>query len=349
MSLHFNHKILKNKSTIANIKSNQNILLSKIINFITTPSSDLSSQRSKSKNNYSTKNIYEDSNKKAKTNRDKDKIIKKLKEKIKSLENKIKFLEIKIKNLTKVNSNNNTLRRNSKNHSIIGKEILNEKKEYKSIIMQKKKTSLKSGYYKKRTCSELITEDNLFGSKDKSNNTIINNNTSFRKNSKNRKKIELNMDKFERKKQIINFRNINDILKKSIIKKTHLRKNTKRLSNLNDLDLKTSTSKLISKIPKTSRCYQTESNVNLSSKITNSTTFNCHNKNNSHNYSDYNNVLTSNNNIYTEEEDTKNEHFFLNHLNNYHNNDILKSKLNAIKKRTENLLEIFALIKLGDS
>jgi hypothetical protein len=161
MSLHFNHKILKNKSTITNIKSNQNILLSKIINFITSPSSDLSSQRSKSKNNYSTKNIYDDSNKKGKTNRDKDKIIKKLKEKIKSLENKIKFLEIKIKNLTKLNSNNNTLRRNSKNHSIIGKEILNDKKEYKSIIMQKKKASLKTGYYKKRTFSELLTEDNF--------------------------------------------------------------------------------------------------------------------------------------------------------------------------------------------
>lgn len=348
MSLHFNHKILKNKSTITNIKSNQNILLSKIINFITSPSSDLSSQRSKSKNNYSTKNIYDDSNKKGKTNRDKDKIIKKLKEKIKSLENKIKFLEIKIKNLTKLNSNNNTLRRNSKNHSIIGKEILNDKKEYKSIIMQKKKASLKTGYYKKRTFSELLTEDNLFCSKDKTN-TIINNNTSFRKNSKNRKKIELNIDKFERKKQIINFRNINELLKKSIIKKTHLRKNTKRLSNLNDLDLKTSTSKLISKIPKTSRCYQTESNVNLSSKITNSTTFNCHNKNNSHNYSEYNNVLTSNNNIYTEEEDTKNDHFFSNHLSNYHNNEIVKSKLNEIKKRTENLLEIFALIKSGDT
>ena len=347
MSLHFKHKILKNKSTITNIKSNQNILLSKIINFITTPSSDLSSQRSKSKKNYSTKNIHEESNKKAKTNREKDKIIKKLKEKIKSLENKIKFLEIKIKNLTKLNSNNNTLIRNSKNHTNIGKEILNDKKEYKSIIMQKKKTSLKSGYYKKRTCSELLTEDNLFGSKDKSN-TIINNNTSFRKSSKNRKKIELNMDKFERKKQIINFRNINDILKKSIIKKTHLRKNTKRLSNLNDLDLKTSTSKLISKIPKTSRCFQTESNINLSSKITNSTTFNCHNKNNSHNYSDYNNVLTSNNNIYTEEEDTKNDHFFSNHLNNYHSNEVVKSKLSEIKKRTEKLLEIFALIKSGD-
>lgn len=348
MSLHFNHKILKNKSTITNIKSNQNILLSKIINFITSPSSDLSSQRSKSKNNYSTKNIYDDSNKKGKTNRDKDKIIKKLKEKIKSLENKIKFLEIKIKNLTKLNSNNNTLRRNSKNHSIIGKEILNDKKEYKSIIMQKKKASLKTGYYKKRTFSELLTEDNLFCSKDKTS-TIINNNTSFRKNSQNRKKIELNIDKFERKKQIINFRNINELLKKSIIKKTHLRKNTKRLSNLNDLDLKTSTSKLISKIPKTSRCYQTESNVNLSSKITNSTTFNCHNKNNSHNYSEYNNVLTSNNNIYTEEEDTKNDHFFSNHLSNYHNNEIVKSKLNEIKKRTENLLEIFALIKSGDT
>ena len=346
MSLHFNHKIIKNKSTVSNIKSNQNILLSKIINFI-TPSSELSRQRSKSKNNYSTKNIYE-SNKKGKSSKDKDKIIKKLKEKIKSLENKIKFLEIKIKNLTKLNANNNTtLRINSKNHSIIGKEIMNEKKEYKSIIMQKKKTSLKAGYYKKRTCSELITEDNLFCSKDKSN-TIINNNTSFRKNSKNRKKIELNMDRFEKKKQTINFHNINDIIKKSIIKKTHLRKNTKRLSNLKDLDLKTSTSKLLSKIPKTSRCYQTESNVNLSSKITNSTTFNCHNKNNSHNYSDYNNVLTSNNNIYTEEEDTKNEHFFSKHLNNCHSNEMVKSKLNEIKKRTENLLEIFALIKSGD-
>ena len=53
--------------------------------------------------------------------------------------------------------------------------------------------------------------------------------------------------------------------------------------------------------------------------------------------------MTSNNNIYTEEEDSKNDHFFSNHLNNYHSNEIVKSKLNEIKKRTENLLEIFAL------
>ena len=108
------------------------------------------------------------------------------------------------------------------------------------------------------------------------------------------------MDKFDKKKKSINYHNINEILKKAIIKKTHLRKNSKHLNNLNELDLKTSISKLISKIPKTSRhYYQTESNVNLSSKITSSTTFNYYKQNNSNICSDNNNVLTSNNNIYT--------------------------------------------------
>ena len=57
--------------------------------------------------------------------------------------------------------------------------------------------------------------------------------------NKNKKKIELNLDKFDKKKKSINYHNINEILKKAIIKKTHLRKNSKHLTNLNELDLKT--------------------------------------------------------------------------------------------------------------
>ena len=123
------------------------------------------------------------------------------------------------------------------------------------------------------------------------------------------------------------------------------------MSNLNDLDLKTSISKLTSKIPKTSRHYQTESNVNLSSKITSSTTFNYYKPNNSNNYSENNNVLTSNNNIYTEEGDTKDEYVCnTNNTNAISNNsnEIVRNKLNNIKKRTAYLLEIFAGIRIKD-
>ena len=249
--------------------------------------------------------------------------------------------------------------KHSKDHSISGKENLNNKKEFKSIIAPKKKYSLKSGYTKKRTTSELLTDGNIFDIKERCN-TIINksNNNSINSNvvsniknksnskNKNKKKIELNLDKFDKKKNNINYHNINEILKKAIIKKTHLRKNSKHLNNLNELDLKNSISKLISKIPKTSRhYYQTESNVNLSSKITSSTTFNYY-KNSSNICSDNNNVLTSNNNIYTEEGDTK-EDYVINNINN-NNNDIYKNKLNQIKIRTANLLEIFTGYKMKD-
>ena len=56
MSHNFNNKISKENSrhTIKNIKSNQNILLSQLINFM-PPIGALSKHRSKSKNNYSTK------------------------------------------------------------------------------------------------------------------------------------------------------------------------------------------------------------------------------------------------------------------------------------------------------
>ena len=363
MSLNFTNKLTKEKTrhTITNIRSNQNILLTQLKNFL-TPTSVLSRQRSKSKNNYSTKNIYSNyPDKKEKTVKEKDEIIKKLKEKVKDLENKIKFLELKIKKLTKKSSNLPSSTKQSKDHSISGKENLNNKKEFKSIIAPKKKYSLKSGYTKKRTASELLTEENIFDIKERCN-TIINksNNNSYNSNivsniknktkSKNKKKIEIHLDKFDKKKSNINYHNINEILKKAIIKKTHLRKNSKHLNNLNELDLKTSISKLISKIPKTSRhYYQTESNVNLSSKITSSTTFNYYKQNNSNICSDNNNVLTSNNNIYTEEGDTK-EEFIINNINhNNNNNEMYKNKLNQIKIRTANLLEIFTGYKIKDA
>ena len=369
MSLNFTNKLTKEKTrhTITNIRSNQNILLTQLKNFL-TPTSVLSRQRSKSKNNYSTKNIYSNyPDRKEKAAKEKDEIIKKLKEKVKNLEKKIKFLELKIKKLTKKSSNLPSSTKHSKDHSISGKENLNNnKKEFKSIIAPKKKYSLKSGYTKKRTASELLTEENIFDIKEKCN-TIINksNNNSCNSNlisniknktkSKNKKKIEINIDKIDKKKSNINFHNINEILKKAIIKKTHLRKNSKHLNNLNELDLKTSISKLISKIPKTSRhYYQTESNVNLSSKITSSTTFNYYKQNNSNICSDNNNVLTSNNNIYTEEGDTK-EDYIINNINtntnnnNSKNNEIYKNKLNQIKIRTANLLEIFTGYKIKDA
>ena len=364
MSLNFTNKLTKEKTrhTITNIRSNQNILLTQLKNIL-TPTSVLSRQRSKSKNNYSTKNIYTNNypDKKEKTAKEKDEIIKKLKEKVKDLENKIKFLELQIKKLTKKSSNLPSSTKHSKDHSISGKENLNNKKEFKSIIAPKKKYSLKSGYTKKRTASELLTEENIFDIKERCN-TIINksNNNSYNSNivsniknktkSKNKKKIEINLEKFDKKKSNINYHNINEILKKAIIKKSNLRKNSKHLKNLNELDLKTSMSKLISKIPKTSRhYYQTESNVNLSSKITSSTTFNYYKQNNSNICSDNNNVLTSNNNIYTEEGDTKEEYIINNNINNNNNNEIYKNKLNQIKIRTANLLEIFTGYKIKDA
>ena len=357
MSINYTNKLTKDKSrhTITNIRSNQSILLTQLKSFM-TPTSVLSRQRSKSKNNYSTKNIY--SNRidiKEKSAKEKDEIIKKLKGRIKDLENKIKFLELKVKKLSKMNSMCPSSIKNSKNHSISGKDNLNEKKEFKSIIAPKKKFSLKTGYSKKRPNSQLLTEENINDIKEKCK-TIINkstsninsnliNNTKNKNKNKNKKKIEINLEKFDKKKQTINYHNINEILKKAIIKKTHLRKNSKYLNNLKELDLKTSISKLISKIPKTSRhYYQTESNVNLSSKITSSTTFNYYKQNNSNICSDNNNnVLTSNNNIYNEEGDIKEDYF------SNSNNEILKNKLNQIKSRTARLLELFTGYKIVDT
>ena len=54
------------------------------------------------------------------------------------LENKIKFLELKIKKLTKKSSNLPSSTKQSKDHSISGKENLDNKKEFKSIIAPKK-------------------------------------------------------------------------------------------------------------------------------------------------------------------------------------------------------------------
>ena len=67
-----------------------------------------------------------------------------------------------------------------------------------------------------------------------------------------------------------------------------MKKNSKHLNNdFNELDLKSSISKLVSKMPNSSRYYlQTESNVNLSSKISSSTTYNYYKQNNSNNFSD---------------------------------------------------------------
>ena len=361
MSLNFTNKLTKDKTrhTIANIRSNQNILLTQLKNFM-TPTSALSRQRSKSKNNYSTKNIYINNvGKKEKSIKEKDEIIKKLKEKIMRLENKIKILEFKVQKLSKANSKFPTSTKHSKNHSISGKEYLNDKKNFKSIIAPKKKYSLKSEYSKKRMASQLLTEENIFDIKEKCNTNINkNNNVNISSNivpnskdiikniRKNKKKIEVNYDKCEKKKQTINYHNINEILKKAIIKKTHLRKKSKHLKNLNDLHLKTSISKLISKIPKTSRhYYQTESNINLSSKITSSTTFNYYKQNNSNIYSETNNVLTSNN-IYTEEGDAK-QGIANNNINN-NSNEFFREKLNQIRMRTAHLLELFTGFKMKE-
>lgn len=358
MSLNFINKLTKDKTrhTITNIRSNQNILLTQLKNFM-SPTTSLSRQKSKSKNNYSTKNIYKShGDRKEKSCKDKDELIKKLKERIKELENKIQFLEFKLKKLSRVNSNYPTSTKNSKNHSISGKENLNDKKEFKSIIVPKKNIYLKTGYNKKRTSSQLLTEENINDIKERCNTIFTNNvvNNKSKSKSKNKKKVEFTNDNNEKKKQL-NFHNINEILKKAVMKKTHLRKNSK-LNNLKELDLKISISKLISKIPKTSRHhYQTESNVNLSSKITSSTTFNYYKQNNSNNYSDNNNVLTSNNNIYTEEGDTKEDYIYNNtntntnkNNHNINDNEKVKHKLNQIKARTTHLLELFTGFKVND-
>ena len=359
MSNNFKNILIKDKSrhTITTIKSNQNILLSQLKNFIHS-SASLSRQRSRSKNNYSSKNIYNYISKNEKSAKKKDEIIKKLKERIRALENRIQFLELKVKKLNKINSKFNISSKNEKNYSIGGKENLkerNEKKEFSSITFSKKKCSLKAGYNKKRTSSHIITEEKIYDIKERYN-TIINstitycncsNSSKLKKNSKTKKKIELNLNKFKKKKQSLNYQNINEILKKTIIKKNNLRK-----SKHNDLDLKTSMTKLISKIPKTSRHYQTENNTNLSSKITNSTTFNYYIQNNSNNnYSEYNNVLTINNNFYSEEGYAKDEHMCTINNNTINNssNEIVRKKLNIIKKRILNLLEKFARTKANDS
>jgi len=354
MSLNFTNKLTKEKPrhTITNIRSNQNILLTQLKNFM-SPTTALTRQRSKSKNNYSTKNIYKSrGEKKEISGKEKDEIIKQLKDRIKELENKIKLLELKVNKLTRINSNFPTSSKNSKNHSISGKDNLNDKKELKSMFVPKKKCSIITGYNKRRTPSQLLTEENIFDIKERCN-TIINNNiytnviSNIKNKSKNKKK-ELTNDKNDKKKQTINYHNINEILKKAIIKKTNLRKNSK---HRNELNLKINISKLISKIPKTSRHYfQTESNVNLSSKITSSTTFNYYKQNNSNNFSENNNVLTSNNNIYTEEGDIKEDYAFINtNTNNINNsNENLKNKLNQIQLRTAHLLELFTRIKANN-
>ena len=384
MSINFSSKLTKDKArnTITNIRSNQNILLTQLKNFM-APTISLSSQRSRSKNNYSTKNIYSNIDQKGKSLKEKDEIIKKLKEKIKELEKKIQVLEYKINKLSKPNTNFPTSTRNSKNHSISGKENLNEKKEFKSIIVPQKKYSLKTGYAKKRTPSQLLTEENIFDIKEKCNtlinkskdknkksaygNILLNIKNKSNNTSKNKRKIELTIDKFDKKRpQPINYHNINEILKKSIIKKTHIRKNSKHMNNINELDLKTSISKLISKIskiPKTSRHYQTESNVNLSSKITSSTTLNYYKQNNSNNCSDNNNVLTSNNNIYSDQGDCKDDYVTsntntinnncavninTNNNTNSNSNEIVKMKLNQIKMRTAHLLKAFTGVNIPD-
>ena len=77
--------------------------------------------------------------------------------------------------------------------------------------------------------SQLLTEENIFDIKEKCNTNINkNNNVNISSNivpnskdiikniRKNKKKIEVNYDKCEKKKQTINYHNINEILKKAI-------------------------------------------------------------------------------------------------------------------------------------
>ena len=229
-SLTFINKLTKDKSrhTITNIRNNQNILLTQLKNYM-WPTTTLSTQRSKSKKNYSTNNIYKSRvDKIESSNKEKDEIIKKLKEKIKELESEIKLLELKVKTLTKAYTQCPTSSKNSKNHSINGKETLNEKKGVKPIIAPKKKYSLKSRYNKKRTPSQLLIEDNIFCVKERCN-TLFNNksNINIISKYKNKNKAEFTIDK---KKQNINCQNICEILKKAIIKKNLLKKNSKHLN-----------------------------------------------------------------------------------------------------------------------
>ena len=63
--------------------------------------------------------------------------------------------------------------------------------------------------------------------------------------------------------------------------------------------------------------------------------------------------MTSNNNIYTEDGDIKDDYICTSYINtnrnsnNNYSNELMKNKLNIIKKRTSNLLEIFSSIKIN--
>ena len=354
MSLNCISKLTKDKSrhSLINKRNNPNILFTYLNNY-KCPKTVLSIQRSTSKINCSTKNIYKSELYKKDSSKEKDEIIKKLKNKIKELENKIKLLKLKVHNLTRAYINYPTSSKNSQNHSISAKDTVNNQNKVKPIFIPKKKFSLKERHSKNRAPYKLLKEESYLGTKEKSSNTNINisnsniiSNNANKSKSRNKNKIEI----FNKKKKYINFQKINEILKKAIITKYNLRKKSKQSNNnLNELDLKTG-SKLISKIPKTSINYfQTESNTNLSSKITSSTTINYSKQNNSYNFLDNNNGLTSNNYIYTEEGDI-NKEYANNYPNNskinYNSNEDLKNKLNQIKLRTEYLFEIFTNIKL---
>ena len=359
----FNYLTFYNKSTKdkskhikTNIRNNQSILLTQL-KYCNWPTTTLSTQSSKSKNNYSANNIYKSRvDKRESSNKEKDEIIKQLKEKIKELESKIKLLELKVNTLTKAYTQCPSSSKNLKNHSINGKETINEKKRVRPIFApKKKKYSLKVKNNKKMIPSQLLIEDNISCVKERFN-TLFNNNSNINIKSKNKNKNKAEFS-FDKKKPNINCQNICQILKKAVIRRNYLKKNSKHLNNdFNELDLKSSISKLVSKMPNSSRYYlQTESNVNLSSKITSSTTYNYYKQNNSNNFSDNNNLLSSNNkNIYTEEGDTKDECVFnyLNNINNdYINNNVnenLKKKLNSIKLRTTHLLELFTNIKTNN-
>ena len=132
----FNYLTFYNKSTKdkskhikTNIRNNQSILLTQL-KYCNWPTTTLSTQSSKSKNNYSANNIYKSRvDKRESSNKEKDEIIKQLKEKIKELESKIKLLELKVNTLTKAYTQCPSSSKNLKNHSINGKETINEKKK----------------------------------------------------------------------------------------------------------------------------------------------------------------------------------------------------------------------------
>jgi hypothetical protein len=359
MSLNFISKLTKDKSRHStSIKRNKPNILFTYLNNYKCPKTSLSIERFTSRINYSKKNIYKSELYKKDSSKEKDEIIKKLKNKVKELEKKIILLKLKLHNLTRANISYPTSSKNYKNHSISAKDTVSNKKKVKPIFVPKKKFSLKERHSKNAVPCKLLKEESNFCTKEeRSNNTNINisnsisnsnmilNNANKSKN-KNKNKIEL----INKKKKYINFQKINDILKKAIITKYNLKKKSKESNyNVNELDLKTG-SKLISKIPKTTRHYfQIESNTNLSSKTTSSTTFNYYKLNNSYNFLDNNNCLTSKNYIYTEEGDTNKEYPNnspnISKINNNSNED-LKNKLNQIKLRTEYLLEIFSNIKV---